>query len=179
MDDVASGAVAYISTLTDVTALIGAFPSDDPVVANRGVPWIFKENLAITVEGSSVALGTRAVALVCRHAGGWGAARPLNTERFMRLMVDIYVDPLRDSARNTTEIGSGRTVLTGNQVFSVLNGHLHRRNPDRQAWGDLVTTSCDLLSEPSSWTSVPDGDHLIMGTATYGVMTYGWTDIAV
>jgi hypothetical protein len=172
LDDVAIGAHKYISTLTDVLALIGAFPADDPVVANRNLPWIFKDDIIVRMEGTGLA------ALVCRHGGGWGAARPLNTERFMRLNIDIYVDPSRDSGRNITE-SSGGTILRGNNLFSVLNSHLHRRNPDRVAWGDLVTTSCDLLSEPTVWTKVSDGDMLLMGTATYGVMSYGWTDASV
>ena len=172
-DDVASGAVTYISTLTDVTALIGAFPSNDQVVANRGIPWVFKDDILVRMEGTSQA------AIVCRWGGpASGSARSLNTERYMRLLVDIYVDPLRDANRNIAE-SSGGTVLRGNQLFSVLNGHLHRRSPDRQVWGDLVTTSCDLLTEPSPWAKTPDGDMLLMTTATYFLTTYGWTDVAV
>jgi hypothetical protein len=172
MDDVSSGAVAYISTLTDVLALIGAFPADDSNPANRNVPWVFKEDILCTVEGSSKA------AIVCRQAGGWGAARPLNTERFMRLMVDLWVDPDRDSGFNV-QASSGAVIKKADQIFSVLNSHLHRRNPQAVAWGDLVTTSCDLLAEPGPWEMVPDGDYCIKGTATYGVLSYGWTDVAV
>lgn len=169
MDDIASGAVRYLTTFSDVKALIGSFSGSDPITANRGKPWIFKDDILITVETSGAA------ALVCRHGGGWSVPQPLTTPRFMRLAIDIYVDATRDSGRNITET-SGGTRLRANALFNTLHHRLQRTDPESVLWGDLRTVGCELLAEPASWDAVQDGDHCLMGTATYGVLVFGATD---
>jgi len=173
MDDVASGAVQFLAGISAVTTLLGSFSESDPVTANQGLPWVFLENPLVRVQGTSAA------ALVCSPAGSWSASLPYGTARFMRLSVELYVDPQRDSAQNVTET-PGLTIVRGEQLFSVVNSFLHRRSSDIQIWGDLVTDSCVLLAE-GQFVQVPtgDGDWLQHKQAFYGVGATGWADVAV
>lgn len=168
MDDIASGCVRYLSGFSDVTSLLGSFSNSDPVTANQGRPWIFSGDPLVTLEGTSAA------ALVCIDLGGWQAPPQLGTWRFGRLVVQVYVDPARDGSRNITET-SALTVNRGNAVFAAVQFRLQRTDPDTVTWGDMVTTGCQLLSD-GQWAAVPDGDHLLVKQAFYGVSWSGWTD---
>lgn len=173
MDDVASGAVRFLGTRADVTALLGAFPADDPVVANQNLPWLFSDTFAgalATIEGTSAA------ALVCGDAGGWGVPVPMATARFRRLRLDVWVDPLRDDGSNSLETSS-LTTNRGNAVFAAAQFALQRTDSDAVFWGDLCTVGCQLLTDVI-WTPVADGDGLQRGTAYYGVTCTGWSDAA-
>jgi hypothetical protein len=164
-DDIASGAVQYLAGFSDVTALLGSFSNSDPVTANQGRPWIFNGDSLVILEGSSAA------ALVVSDSGGWQAPPPLGTWRFGRLGVEVYIDPARDSNRNITET-SALTVNRGNAVFAAVQFRLQRTDPDTVLWGDLVTTGCQLLTD-GPWLAVPDGDHLLVKQAFYGVSWSG------
>lgn len=168
MDDVASGAVKFLAGFTDVTSLLGSFSLTDPVTANRGKPWIFNADPLVDFEGTSAA------ALVCSDMGGWQAPPQLGTWRFGRLGIQIFIDPARDSNRNITET-SALTISRGNAVFNALQFRLQRTDPDTVLWGDMVTTGCQLLTD-GQWLPVPDGDHMLIKQAYYGVSWSGWTD---
>src|SRR5262249_21508369 len=114
------------------------------------------------------------MAIVCSDAGGWGEPQPLTTPRYNRLQGDIYVDPLRGSDHSIQET-SGATRQRGKTLFTLVNFHLHRTNPDMQLWGDLRTTGCQLLTEPQ-FRPFPDGDGVQYATAYYGVSVFGATD---
>jgi len=178
VDTIASAAVRYINTLADVTAMLGSFPSSDS--ANSGKPFVFGGELLYTVEGTS------SVALVCRNFGTYTTAPDLSTWMGYRLGVTIWVDPARDSNGNYTE-SAITTQSRGMAVFTKLNYHLHRTNPDTQQWGDLVTASSRLLTGPN-FLPVQDAggqdqlmapgttSHPQVGTAYYGVTVFGVTD---
>lgn len=173
MDDVASGAVRYLAGFADVTALLGAFPANDPNGSNAGKPWLFADTNAgvlKTMEGSS---GT---AMVCADFGGWSVPEVLGTLRFRRLRLDVWIDPLRDAGRNMIE-SSSLTTNRGLAAFAAAQFRLQRTDPDTVIWGDLVTVDCHLLTD-IQFLPVPDGDGLQRGTAYYGVSTAGWTDAA-
>jgi hypothetical protein len=170
VDDVASGCVQFLAQFPDVTSLLGSFSLTDPVTANQGKPWIFNSDPLVTLEGSSAA------ALVCSDSGGWQPPPQLGTWRFGRLSLQVYIDPARDANRNITET-SAITKTRGDAVFNAVQFRLQRTNPDSVAWGDLVTTGCQLLSD-GPWLPVPDGDHLLVKQAFYGVSWSGWTDVA-
>jgi hypothetical protein len=169
-DDVASGAYSYLSGLSDVLAVVGAFPADDP--DNAGVPWIFVRNVYTRMEDASIVKGSQAVSLVCCFMGSSSPPVNSSTVRFQRLEVDIWVDPLRDSMGNVTS--PSETELRGNYVFSVIDSHLHRVATDQNTvqWGDLITVASTRMSEPV-WYPVPDGDGLIRGACFYDVGTFG------
>jgi hypothetical protein len=173
MDDVASGAVKYLTGFADVTTLLGAFSLADPEAPNAGKPWLFSDNnqgVFQTMEGSGAA------AVVCSDFGGWSVPEPLGTMRFRRLRLDVWVDPLRDAAHNITE-SSSITANRGLAVFAAVQFRLQRTNPDAVLWGDLVTVDCHLITD-IQFAPVPDGDWLLRGTAYYGVSTSGWSDAA-
>jgi hypothetical protein len=169
-DDIASGAVQYLVQFTDVTSLVGSFSGTDPVTANQGRPWIFNADPLVVFEG------TGAAGIVVADLGGWQAPPQLGTWRFGRLAVAVYIDPARDGGRNITET-SALTINRGNAVFAAVQFRLQRTNPDAVMWGDLVTTGSQLLSD-GPWQPVPDGDHLLVKQAFYGVSWSGWTDAA-
>lgn len=170
MDDLASGAYQYLTGFSDIMALVGSFPADDPV--NPGIPWVFQRNIFARMETASIAKGSQAVALVCIYAGQFQAALDSNTARFQRLELDIWVDPLRDSFGQVTD--PTETETRGLAVWQTCDSHLHRVATDQntQLWGDLVTTTCIRMAEPV-WAPVPEGDGLIRGAAYYAVATYG------
>lgn len=172
-DDVASGAYTYLASLSDVLALVGSFPADDP--DNGGLPWIFTRNVYTRLEAASIVKGTQAVALVCCYMGMAASPNVSSTVRRVRLEVDIWVDPLRDSRGNVTN--PSETESRGLNVYNTVDFHLHRvpTADNTQLWGDLVTVSSTRMTEPV-WTPVPDGDGLIRGACFYAVDCFGTWD---
>jgi hypothetical protein len=179
MDNVASGAVKYISTLSAVTSLLGSYPSNDPVTPNASKPWVFNEDLFQVIEGTGQA------AIVCSDAGHYSVAPPMTTPQHLRLAVRFWVDPLRDGNGNITET-SGATIARGKAIFVILNTYLHRISGDAQMWGDMRTATSQLLTGPlfygvedvgrvssagSGLTSRPQ-----TGVAYYGVSEFGYSD---
>lgn len=163
-DDVGTGSFKYLSTFSAVTSGVGTFQAGP----NLGQPYLFTGDIFANMKGTS------ALAVVCNDFGGWSAPPMLGSQRFRRLKVDIWADPQRDASGNVT-VTTADTVNRANALFTVVNNHLHRRDPDTVVWGDLVTFGCQLLTEPQ-WAVVPDGDWLMMGTAVYAVYIGGWTD---
>jgi hypothetical protein len=169
VDTVASGAVRYLRTFPDIAALLGAFPAGD---VNAGLPYIFQEDLLVTLEGQSC------MAVVCSEFGGWGPmSLPLTTPQYMRLSLEVYADPQRDSFNNISESRGGLRQRTM-QLFQTVNSHLHRTDPDPVVWGDLRTVGCELLTRPQP-QPVPDGDMMQVWQAFYGVLVLGAVDIPV
>jgi len=175
VDDVASGCYQYLSSLSDVLALIGSFPDDDP--DNGGIPWIFVRSIYTRMEAQSIVKGSQAVALVCSNAGQSSSVLDYSTVRWQRLEVDIWVDALRDQYGNVTS--PSETEGRGFQVFSLLDSHLHRAalSDKMQQWGDLITINSFRLTEPM-WYQVPDGDGLIRGVCFWDVGCFGWSDVS-
>lgn len=167
LDDVASGAVKFLSTFSSVTSMVGSVPviPGDP---NSGLPFIFKDDMLANLKGTGTAM------LVCSDWGGWGAPIALSTPRFVRLAVDIYVDPPRDSNLQVTET-PGVTRQRGKAVFAAVNFVLHRTSPEPIFWGDLRTVGCELLTEPQ-FQRVEDGDGMQHGQAFYGTLVFGSPD---
>lgn len=173
MDNVGSGAVKYLGTFPDVTSLLGSFPLTDPSPGLAGKPWLFSDNNQGILK---VMEGTSSAGIVCGDFGGWDVPPPMGTIRMRRLRVDIWIDPLRDVNANVIETSS-ITAGRGMEVFNAVQFRLHRTDPDTVTWGDLVTTGCQLLTDPQ-FLPVTDGDWLLRGTAYYGVQFSGWSDAA-
>jgi hypothetical protein len=170
MDDVSQGAYYFLSSLPDVTAMIGSFPDDDP--DNPGVPWVFVHSLYTRMEAQSIAQGSQAVAIVCVYAGQGSGSLDYSTVRNQRLEVDLWIDPLRDQYGNIT--APSETEARGLDVFSVLDSHLHRASSGDKTmlWGNLVTIGCERMTEPVAYP-VADGDGLIRMVFFYNVTTFG------
>jgi hypothetical protein len=171
MDDVASGAVSYLSQNQQILSLVGFIPPSDSNQDNVGVPFIWSETPLVTI------VGTQTSMIVCSSYGAWQAPTPYATSRFPRLSVEIYTDPLRDSALNWAET-SGETVRRTEELFSILHGYLQRRDSAPVFWGDLLTVQCALLVEGQTamWS---DTDGTQRKQCFYGLETTGWADVAV
>lgn len=174
---IAAAAQQFLAGFSDVIASVGAFPVNDPIAGNAGKPFLFAENMLIDVRSYP-----STTAAVLTDTGGWQTPMALNTFRFRRLRLDIYVDPLRDSEGNVTETAT-YTEDRGLATFVAFNRHLHRRDPDAQTWGDdhLVTLQSQLITEPD-FTQLPSasgsGFTTQLGSAYYGVTFSGWLDVA-
>lgn len=171
-DDVATGSWKWLTQYSDVIAAVGSFPVGDSNPTIAGKPWVFTGNILVQMKG------TQQSAVVLSDYGGWQVPVPYSTPRFRRLRVDVWTDPTRDSSNNIN-VTESATVNRCLHVFNVLHSHLQRTDPDTVLWGDLVTYSCQLLTEPQP-QQIPDGDSqgtgVVMGTAVYGVSLSGWTD---
>lgn len=167
MDSVSQAAVAYLSGLPDLVSKFGAFTD----LANAGVPWIFDSDLIVTLEGTGQA------ALVLTSSGIMQTPPQLGSQRFERLMVELYVDPQRDVNRNVT-VTSAFTLRTVEALFTLVHQVLQRLDPDTQVWGDMVTNACQQLGE-SQADRVSDGDQMFRKQAFYGVGVVGWLDSVV
>lgn len=167
MDNVGSGAVQYLSGLSAITTLVGAFQQ----APNAGVPWIFDSDVYGEMKG------TQQAAIICSDYGPTASDVTQSSKQYRRLMVSVWVDPLRDTSGNITE-GPARTKARGDVVYNQLRAVLHRIDPGTQVWGDMVTFYCQELSGPQ-WMPVPDGDHLLQGQSFFEVGISGWTDVQV
>jgi len=152
-DDLIQGAVKYLLGCPDITAVLGAFPE-------TGTPWLFQHTLWCTVEGS------QSTAAVIDRAGGWAGANAHNTMRFPRIVLQLYVDPLRDAAGNVTDPGEAYRRIDA--AFDAFDKRLHRAASGTQMWGTVRTIGCLRLGEPDAYP-VPDGDGGMRLTTFYGL----------
>ena len=171
-DDVGTAAWKYLSPMSQIAAVLGSFPSNDANPANAGMSYLFTGNILVTIKG------TQQSAAVLSDFGGWSLPPLLGTQRFRRLRLDVWTDPTRDANGNII-VTESNTVNRCLHVFNVFHSTLQRTDMDTQTWGDMVTFSCQLLTEPTP-AQVADGDSqgvgVVMGTAVYGVSFSGFTD---
>jgi hypothetical protein len=174
MDDLGSGALAFLAQFPSVTDAISAFPPGDP---NAGAPIMFKghsgayRGIPYTIQSTSLA------GLVLSPWGAYSVAPPLTTPRKLRLAVEIFMDPLRDGALQVTETQAS-TEKRWHGVFNAVHQALQFTDPDSVLWGDIVVTACGIMSEPMpDILKGGDGDGLLYGMAVYGVDTFGYSDV--
>lgn len=153
-DDLVQGCVKWLSTLTDVTALLGRFPYTH-------TPYLFQRQMWVNLENSS------STACVVSYSGGWTGPNQHNTMRFPRLLVEVTVDPLRDDAGMFVDPAEADRRLEA--VYKVLDRHLHRPQSGTQMWGNVRTIASTRLAEPITF-SVPDGGGMRRLQVFYGVM---------
>lgn len=152
-DDVVQGVCKWLATFDDVTSLLGSAPD--------GSPYIFQDTLHAVMES------TQQAAVVLSTMGGW-ATNDYSTMEFPRLLLNLWVDPIRDSANNTIELAETRR--RARQIYLALNSHLHRPQcGDPVYWGTVRTIGCGRLGEVVI-APVPDGDGLIRAQVFYGVV---------
>lgn len=152
-DDIVQGAVKWLQGFDDVLAVVGAFPATTS-------PYLFQDQLYTVMESS------QSTAAVIRHDGGWGAPNPHNTMRFPRITLEITADPIRDAGNNVVSPGEARRRII--RAYEVIDAHLHRPQGGTQWWGQIRTTGCMRLGEPSV-DPVADGSGLIRLQVGYGV----------
>lgn len=151
-DDIVQGAVKWLQDFPDVRAVLGS--------SADGSPWLFQHRLWVVMEG------TQSTAAAIIDAGGWGAPNPHNTMRFPRLSLEISADPIRDAGNNI--IDPGEVSRRIKKAYKAIDARLHRPQGGEQWWGQIRTTGCTRLIEPSVYP-VPDGGGLLRLTTTYAV----------
>lgn len=151
-DDIVSGAVKYLATLSDVTAVLGQ--------TSDGDPWLFQRKLWARVEGSG------STAAFLDTFGAWAAANQHNTARFPRLALEIWADPLRDAGGNVTE--PGEVALRLNAAWKAFDARLHRSYSGQVYWGDVRVVASTRLADPTVY-EVPGGDGLLRSLTYYAV----------
>ncbi len=151
-DDVVQGVCKWLATFNDVTSLVGS--------AGDGSPYIFQGTLHAVMEGSQQA------AVVFNTMGGWASPNDYNTMEFPRLLMDMWVDPLRDANHNYIEPAETRRRAV--QLYKVINRHLHRPSREAVYWGSVRIVSSVRLSEPI-FAPVPDGDEMLRMQVFYAV----------
>lgn len=153
-DDIVQGAVEFLTTKTDLLALVG---SDVP----NGIPhFLFQYKLWTEIGGSE------STAVVVSSDSGWAGPNLHNTLKFPRLTVEIYADPQRDAVGNATDQGDHYRRLAA--VFRVIDNYLHRPEGGSQMWGTLRTVSSARLVEPTI-NLVADGNGLVRMVIQYAV----------
>jgi hypothetical protein len=152
-DDLVQGLCRWLATFSDVLTQLGS--------ADDGSPWLFQQLLHTVVEGSQ-----SAAVVFSANQGGWTAPNDHNTAEFPRLLLDLWVDPVRDPQHDYIELAE--TYRRARQVYAVLNTHLHRPTSDVIFWGSVRTLGCIRLGEPVA-APVPDGDGMIRLQVYYAV----------
>lgn len=155
VDDITQGTVKYLLTVPAITALTGQ--------VNPSTPWIFQDVIPqlVTVEGSQQS------AIVISQRGGWAAPNEHNNMAFPRMAVDIFVDPLRDSANNVTDRAEARRRAY--YIHKIVNKYLHIPSGFDMMWGDVRVIS-SVASNTFDVNPVPDGDGVLRGTTYYSVV---------
>lgn len=141
----------FLVGIPEVTATVGSDLQWDS--------WIFRERLYAMVEGSGE------VAVVLNTAGAWTSPNAHNTLRTPRLLIEIYADPTRNSAKQIHERDAGDKALT---TFEAIDRYLHNVSGHATMWDDLRIVKSTRLDEPELF-DVPDGDGLIRAQVFYAV----------
>lgn len=154
IEDLTSGAVQYLASITELTAELGQF---------EGAPLIFEDEMFQLMEGSQSA------SLVVSYAGQSLSANTYNTSLFVKLSIEVWSDPARDADGNPTDPSSRAAISKALKIWRILDKYLHRVGGGSQTWGSAVTLSSKRLSALSKPYAVPDGDGLVRGEASYVV----------
>lgn len=154
-DSIVAATTKYLLSLSAVVDAVG---ESNTIPA---VPFIFQNNLKQVVERSS------SVALVVSRRGNWASANPYNTVKTPRVSITMFVDPLRDSSGNVTDLDGSPN--RGDAVWDIIDKYLHRPSAEIVTWGDLRVLGSTRLNEPT-WNLVKDGDLMVWAEVLYGVL---------
>lgn len=150
-DDVVAGCVAHLRALPTVTAVVGSAADGSPLIAQDQAP----ERDELTGQ----------VAVVIAYAGP-AAGNDHNTYAQVRLLVELWADPIRDDGGYAIEPSQARRAMV--TAWQVIDRALHRPQGGAQRWGALTTIDCTRLAGLTPYV-VPDADGLWRGTAFYAV----------
>lgn len=144
--DIVAAARAHLLTNSQLLALLGS--------GSGFAHWIFvgADDLAmpfVQIEGSQKAC------VLLRQQGDWASPNPHNSMTFPLLVVEIFVDPLRDSVGNIVSPDlKGRFEPIQKEIVKML----HRPQGDVQTWGTVRTLGSQQIDSWSYFTlSETDG----------------------
>lgn len=110
--------------------------------------------------------GTQSACVLIREQGGWASPNQHNTMAFPQLVVEVYIDPVRDFQGN---------VLTPDlkprfqPIHEEISRLLHRPQGKDEVWGDVRTLGSQQMD---LWTyfRFTDTDGVGVSRATFGVV---------
>ena len=111
--------------------------------------------------------GTESGAVVIAIKGSWRSGSPLHPERFPKIEIEVWMDPVRDASGVATESFpevTGRAL----DLWEAVDNLLHRNDGEDVMFGTLKIGGSDRLVEPT-FIEVPDGTGLVIGKALYGL----------
>jgi hypothetical protein len=154
VQDIVNGCVLYLKAQPEVLAAVDTFDI-------QGVPTsgIFSYQLACEIQQ------TQKLAVVVQHEGGWATPNIHNTLRFPRLLVNIWIDPIRDAQGNKAD---PRIQARANACFEVIDKFLHMAAGGDLMFGPVRVVDCVRLTEPAI-DNVRDGDGMVLLRAFYAV----------
>jgi len=164
----------YLAQDTKLTALLGR--------SATFTEWIFDTKPYAKIENSQSAL------IVVSESGNWQPRNQHNTQKYPRLIVDIWADPTRNPDHSVKIDDADRKI---DKIRDVLSTHLHLVNPDvnvddpdwmgakryPHVWGTqseiftrfgVIISGSQELSGPEL-SDVRDSNGARMGRLTYGV----------
>lgn len=106
------------------------------------------------------------VCVVVSHAGP-AAGNDHNTYQQVRLQIELWSDPARDTFGQVDEAPAGARQRMVH-AWWALDRRLHRPQGGEQMWGDVRTFDATRLSGVTPYL-VPGADGLWRGTAFYAV----------
>lgn len=159
-DDIVRGVTKYLIGLPDVAGLVGQFPN--------GTPFIFEEEIGVAMQGVSKNwVGNPVTAVVVRSSNTWAAPDPMSSEQYPKVAIEIWADPPRDETGAVTRARDARTAA--DWLYQVIDNYLNRKTTGVVMMGSVTTWGSLRLAGISYLPSVPSDDHVLLGTAYYGL----------
>lgn len=149
--DVIAGAVLILRADPAVRAAVGTDASGNPLIVQDTAPLL--------------AEFTQQVCVVVSHAGP-AAGSDLTDFEQVRLQVEFWCDPIRDTAGNAEPSPAGRQRLTA--AYQAVDRRLHRPQGGGQWWAGVYTVDATRLAGLTPYL-VPGADGLWRGTALYAI----------
>lgn len=151
-EDVVAGCVRWLRADDVLGDLLGADPGGSPLIVQDNAP--------------TRAEFAQHVCLVLSHAGP-AAGNDHNTYEQVRLQVEFWSDPRRDTGGTVDEAPAGARQRMV-RAYWAADRALHRPQGGVQWWGSVLTTDSTRLSGLNPY-QVPGSDGLWRGTAFYAV----------
>jgi hypothetical protein len=151
-EDVIAGCARWLRADPQLTARVAADSDGFPLIVQDQAP--------------DRAEFRQGVCLVVSHAGP-AAGNQHNTYEQVRIQVEFWSDPRRDTGGQVNEAPAGarqRMVW----AYWAVDRRLHRPQGGAQRWGSVLTTDATRLSGVTPYL-VPGSDGLWRGTAFYAV----------
>lgn len=166
--DLLAGCWIYLSGKSDLIDFLGEIPPD--FTGEDPAPFLFvsddKNDTPLKVQNSS------SCAVVLSYGATWNSPNVHNSAYFPRLVVELYVDPIRTTTSNSPIPGQGtdpgEVRRRMRKLYKLVDKYLHRKSTEIVYWGDVRTQICTRLNDPEPY-SWPKGDGMLYCKIYYAV----------
>lgn len=154
-DDLLSGCVKYLLSIPEVAGLVGSNG-----LKSTG-PFIWQETPLENMEQQAE------TAIVVLPPTSWGAADDAHTQHSLRIGLEFWTGPIRDTLGNVIEPAETRRRM--NAVYKKVDRYMHRVDPHEVYWGSIRTHHCERIGDINHYY-VSDAKELVIGQVFYGVL---------